>query len=155
MRLKQARLQTGVTLIELVISIVVISVSMVGIFSVINMTTAHSGDPVVRHQALAIAESYLDEILLQNYASNASVTCTTSTVRANFNCVDNYNGLTDVGVHNQQGLAVTELSQYTVKVSVSAAMTLANNVNAKQITVSVTGPGSASSLSLTGYRAQY
>ncbi len=55
--------QNGATLIELIITIVVISSALVGILSIINITTRHSADPVVQQQAIAIAESYLEEIL--------------------------------------------------------------------------------------------
>jgi MSHA pilin protein MshD len=142
--------QTGVTLIELIISMVVISISVVGIFSVMNLTVKHSADPLTENQAVAIAESYMEEILLQNYSCSG----TTQTVRANFNCVDDYNNLVNTGVQNQLGAAISGLSQYTVSVTVSAATTLTGSVSAKQITVSVTGPG-MSNLSLVGYRAQY
>jgi len=140
--------QRGVTLVELILSMVIISIALVGIFSVINLTVSHSADPVVEHQALAIAESYLEEILLQAYSGSASIG------RANFDDVDDYKKLSDNGVHDQQGNAVSGLSQYTVTVAVSAATALTGGVNAKQITVSVSGPG-ISNLSLVGYKAEY
>ncbi len=55
----------GVTLIELIVAIVVISIALVGVLSVINYTTLHSADPVLRHQAIAIAEAYMEEISLK------------------------------------------------------------------------------------------
>jgi MSHA pilin protein MshD len=55
--------QCGVTLIELVIFIVIISVGLVGILSVMNITTRNSADPMVRKQAMAIAEAVLEEVL--------------------------------------------------------------------------------------------
>ncbi|MDD2800858.1 MAG: prepilin-type N-terminal cleavage/methylation domain-containing protein [Methylococcales bacterium] len=140
--------QRGVTLIELVLSMVIISIALVGILSVINLTVRHSADPVIEHQALAIAESYLEEISLQAYSGSASID------RANFDDVSDYNGLNDNGVHDQQGNAVSGLSQYTVSVVVSAATALTGSVNAKQITVSVSGPG-VPSLTLVGYKADY
>lgn len=129
-------------------SMVIISIALVGIFSVINLTTAHSADPLVRHQAVAIAESYMEEILLQNYSGAANGN------RASFDNVDNYNGLLDVGAHDQQGNAISGLSQYNISVTVAPASTLAGGVNAKQITVSVSGPG-VTGLTLVGYRANY
>lgn len=148
MLLRLQRPQIGVTLIELILSMVIVSIALVGILSVMNLTTAHSADPIVRQQAIAIAESYMDEILLQNYSGgNASS-------RANYDNVDNYNNLLDVGVHDQQGNAIAGLSQYTVSVTVAAATALTGGVSAKQITVSVSGPG-VSGLSLVGYRANY
>jgi MSHA pilin protein MshD len=140
--------QIGFTLIELIMSMVIISIALVGIFSVINITTLHSADPIVQHQAIAIAESYMDEILQQSYSGTAS------SVRADFNNVDNYNGLVNIGVQDQQGVAIAGLSQYTVTVGVSAPSTLSGGVNVKQITVSVSGPG-VSGLTLVSYRANY
>lgn len=139
--------QAGVTLVELVLSMVIISVALIGLLSVINLTVGHSADPVVQHQALAIAESYLEEILLQNYSGTAS------SGRANFDDVDDYNGLTDNGAHDRQGNAIPGLSQYDVTVAVSAPTALTGGVNVKQITVTVSGPG-VSGLTLVGYRAE-
>jgi MSHA pilin protein MshD len=140
--------QRGVTLIELVLSMVIISIALVGILSVINLTVSHSADPIVEHQALAIAESYLEEITLQAYSGSASIG------RSNFDDVDDYNGLSDTGVRDQQGNPVTGLSQYTVTVAVAASTALTGGVNAKKITVTVSGPG-VSGLSLVGYKADY
>lgn len=64
--------QTGVTLIELILSMLIISIALLGVLSVINLTVSHSADPVVQHQAVAIAESYLEEILLQGYSGGSS-----------------------------------------------------------------------------------
>lgn len=54
--------QRGVTLIELVVFIIIISVGVVGLLSVTGSTILHSADPMIRKQALAIAESLLLEI---------------------------------------------------------------------------------------------
>ena len=54
--------QRGVTLIELVIFIVVVSIAVVGLLQIFTHTTASSADPQLRKQALAIAEAMLDEI---------------------------------------------------------------------------------------------
>lgn len=59
--------QAGISLIELLVFIVVVSVGLVGILSVMNITTRHSADPMVRKQALAIAESLLEEVQLQPF----------------------------------------------------------------------------------------
>lgn len=146
-RLKPAT-QAGITLVELILSMVIISIALVGIFSVVNFTVSHSADPVVQQQAVMIAESYLEEILLQNYSGG------TTANRADFDDVDDYNGLTDIGVHDQNGNAVANLAHYTVTVAVAAPAALAGGVNAKQVSVSVSGPG-VNNLSLVGYRADY
>ena len=60
-------LQRGVSLIELIIFIVMISTALIGIISVMNLTSAHSADPLIRKQALAIAESLLEEVELMPF----------------------------------------------------------------------------------------
>lgn len=61
------RVQGGLTLIELLIFIVVVSVALVGVLMVFNTAVRGSADPMVRKQALAIAESLLTEIEQQPF----------------------------------------------------------------------------------------
>lgn len=61
-------LQKGVTLIELIISIVIISIALSGILTVMNLTVNHSADPIIYQQTLAIAEACLEDITLKPYA---------------------------------------------------------------------------------------
>ena len=56
------RRQLGVTLIELIVFMVIVGVGVIGLLSVTNSTIMHSADPMLRKQALAIAESLLLEI---------------------------------------------------------------------------------------------
>ncbi len=75
--------QSGITLIELIISMVIISISLTGIFTVMNLTVSHSADPIIYHQAISIAEACIEEILLEPYASLNN--CSLSNVPANYN----------------------------------------------------------------------
>jgi MSHA pilin protein MshD len=59
--------QGGLSLVELIVFIVIVSVSIVGIFLVLNKATRTSADPVARKQAMAIAESLLEEIELMPF----------------------------------------------------------------------------------------
>lgn len=138
--------QRGVTLIELVLSMVMISIALVGILSVMNLNAARSADPLIEHQAIAIAEAYLEEISLKAFAPGPG------SQRADFDDIDDYNGLSDDGVRDQLGNAVAGLAQYAVSVVITDTA-LAGGVNAKRIDVSVTGPDAAT-LTLTGYRSQ-
>jgi MSHA pilin protein MshD len=61
------RRQSGLSLIELVMFIIIVSVGVAGILSVMNVTAKSSSDPMLRKQALAIAESLLEEIQLQPF----------------------------------------------------------------------------------------
>ncbi len=150
--------QSGVTLIELIFSIVILSVSLIGIMSVFHQTTTYSANPIVEHQAIAIAESYLEEILLQSYYDPDR-----EASRNLFDDVDDYDGLSDTGVHDQQGNLVTTLSNYNVSVAVSAVsssdvfVTVSavpfSESDLKKVTVTVSGMGT--NLNLVGYRAKY
>ena len=54
--------ETGVTLVELIVFIMIVSIAVVGILGVFRLTTSHSADPLLRKQALAIAESLMEEV---------------------------------------------------------------------------------------------
>ena len=146
-----SHLQSGVTLVELIISMVIISIALTGVLMVMNQTVRHSADPVIQHQAVAIAESYLEEILVQAYENPTGGY--SGTDRSKFDDVDDYDGLSDTGVKDHLGNSVVILANYNVSVLVSSEMTLDGGVKAKKVTVSVTGVGI--SFNLVGYRAKY
>jgi MSHA pilin protein MshD len=62
-----SRRQAGLTLIELIVFIVVISVGLMGILAAYNTVVRQSADPLIRKQALSIAESLLLEIEQQPF----------------------------------------------------------------------------------------
>lgn len=57
----------GFTLIELIMFIIVVGAALAGVLTVFNVTIRHSGDPLIRKQALAIAEAVLEEVMLQPF----------------------------------------------------------------------------------------
>jgi MSHA pilin protein MshD len=143
--------QAGVTLVELIMSMVIISIALTGVLTVMNQTVLHSADPLIQHQAVAIAESYLEEILLQSYANSSGGY--SGADRSQFDDVDDYDGLSDTGVQDSQGNAVTNLSNYNVAIVVSSPVTLSGSVAAKKVTVTVSGLNA--SLNLVGYRVNF
>lgn len=72
----------GLSLIEVVIFVAVLAVGFAGMLILYNQVTRSSVDPVVRKQALAIAQSMLEEIELMPYTycdpDDANVTTATS-----------------------------------------------------------------------------
>jgi MSHA pilin protein MshD len=58
---------SGISLIELIMFIVIVSVALAGILLVMNVTTKGSADPLVHKQAMAIAESLLEEVELMPF----------------------------------------------------------------------------------------
>jgi MSHA pilin protein MshD len=57
----------GLSLVELIMFIVIVSAAVAGIIGVISITTQSSADPMIRKQALAIAEAFLEEVQLQPF----------------------------------------------------------------------------------------
>ena len=62
-----------------------------GILSVMNLTTAKSADPMITTQAHAIAQSYLEEILLRDYDDPDGTEF--GETRATFDDVDDFDAL--------------------------------------------------------------
>lgn len=56
------RRQAGITLIELIMFIVIVSIGITGIMLVLNITVWKSSDPLVQKQAQVLAEGLLEEI---------------------------------------------------------------------------------------------
>ncbi|RQP25315.1 type IV pilus modification PilV family protein [Piscinibacter terrae] len=61
------RRQRGLSLIELVMFVAIMGMSIAGILVVYNTAIKNSADPMVRKQAVAIAESLLNEVLMQPF----------------------------------------------------------------------------------------
>ncbi|HOZ65208.1 MAG TPA: type II secretion system protein, partial [Burkholderiaceae bacterium] len=59
--------QRGFTLIELIMFIVVISGALAGVLTVFIQATRGSAEPQLRRQAMAIAESLLEEVQLMPF----------------------------------------------------------------------------------------
>jgi MSHA pilin protein MshD len=149
----RGRRERGATLIELVISIVVIAIAAGAVLGVLSRTAGRSADAMVMTQAVAIAEAYLEEITLKSFSDPDGVDGETS--RAAFDDVDDYDGLVDDDPENQFGTVLAQLSEYTVTVTVVASMGLAGvpGADARRIDVRVTYPGNGV-VALSGYKAR-
>lgn len=154
------RAHLGFSLVEVVVSIVVLSGGLSLILLPMITATRGSGDPIVAKQSLAVAESLMDEILAKDFA-NPSGGFTGAATQANrplFDDVSDFDGYSITGVQTLDGVSISGLSSYSVSVSVvvasSATIGISTAADVKIVTVSVSGPGGQSA-SLTGYRANY
>jgi MSHA pilin protein MshD len=59
--------QRGLSLVELIVTIVVIGVAVAGVLVAFTTATRSSTDPMIQKQALAIAEALLEEVQLQPF----------------------------------------------------------------------------------------
>jgi MSHA pilin protein MshD len=136
----------GFTLIELVIFIVIVSVGVAGILLVMNTVVASSADPMVRKQALALADSILEEILQKEYADPDGTSG--ETTRATFDDVDDYNGKSNSTFTDLP----SSLASYLITIVVDAPAPL-NGVTTKRVRVTVSHGNE--NITLTGYRGNY
>ncbi|MHB1231647.1 MAG: prepilin-type N-terminal cleavage/methylation domain-containing protein [Burkholderiales bacterium] len=156
--------ERGFSLVELIVFIVIVSIALAGVLAVMNLTTKHSADPLVRKQAIAVADSLLEEIELQNF--NKSPTDFpgpyTQPNRQYFDNIGDYNGFAPGGVFPiDSATPIPGLTGYSVSVTVANAdlgpagsVITAASGKAKLITVTVTGPDNTT-IVLSGYRTAY
>lgn len=149
--------QKGISLIELIMFIVIVSVALAGILLVMNVTTKSSADPLIHKQTLAVAESLLEEIELQDFVSASGVTNTVTLANraTEYHIISNYNNFSMAGITSLNGAAVTSLGNYNASVKVAnQALGAIPAASAVLITVAVTAP-SGETINAVGYRAAY
>ncbi len=160
----------GATLVELVVTIMVVSIALAGVLAVIEINARTSADPMVQHQSIAIAEAYLEEILTREFTDPDGLGPET---RPNYDNVSDYHGLANNGCTattaacptlgscacDQSGNPIDGLQGYAVNVSVlsedlvGTAVTLsAAHVWRIQITVT---PPLGDPVVIGGYRTNY
>ncbi|MGH8179730.1 MAG: prepilin-type N-terminal cleavage/methylation domain-containing protein [Steroidobacteraceae bacterium] len=144
----------GVTLVELIVTIVVLAAALAAVLGVVSASAARSADNLLQTQAVMVAESYLNEILAKPFGSVCPAPCT----RPQMDEVGDYAGLNDIGVHDETGALVPGLQNFNVRVTVSGSpLGTGPVVPAAQsvlVTVSVTPPN-GTTVVLSGYRTSY
>ncbi|MBL8482314.1 MAG: prepilin-type N-terminal cleavage/methylation domain-containing protein [Rhodocyclaceae bacterium] len=171
-----ARRQRGVSLLELLIFIVVVSVAVAGVLSVLDLTVRKSADTFAPSQALAVAEALLEEVELAAYTwcdpADANVDTATSAAGCAslaessgpeagelrpFDNVNDYDGYSMNGIRDFTGASIPALAAYSAQISVQPATLnsiAAASGAALRITVSVSGPG-GTQVVLEGWRTRY
>lgn len=143
--------QAGMTLVELVITIVIVGIAASALYSAMASIVGRSADPLLRQQSLTLAEGYLEEIGLQAFVVQPSAGCVPA--RACFNDVRDYDGLSDAPPRDAFGNQIAALANYRAEINVEGP-TAWNGVQALRVDVTVTDPA-GQSLSLSGYRTCY
>lgn len=166
--------QRGLTMIELVIFMIIISIGMAGILAIMNVTSVAGTDPIRTKQALAIAESLLEEIQLQAFtycdpddanattaesATIGATACATTVqtlgptagetryVEPRFDNVGDYHGFSMSGIFDLQNVAIAGLAGYNAIV--------AETQSGDEIQIDVTVTTGNIAVTLTGYRYRY
>lgn len=144
--------ERGVTLIELVVAVTIVAIAATAVLGAMSAITKRGADVMAQQQAVAVAEAYLEEILLKPVADPGG----TVTTRSTYDKVDDYNGLADTGAHDQFGNAISYLTGYNVSVAVAQSSALGGLAASatRRIDITVTTP-TGLSVRLSGYRTNY
>ncbi len=161
--------------------IVVISAALAGVLQVFVQATSGSADPQIRRQALAVAESLMQEVKLMAFTycdpdddnvevADSSAACATLAESSGpesgetrysapqFDNVNDYDGFAmSGGLLDITHTAIPGLSGYSARIGVAAAALgtiSAASGEALLITVTVNGPGDTQVV-LKGYRSRY
>lgn len=137
--------ESGVSLIEMIVFIVVVSIALLALVGVYRQATITNVDPIIRTQALEAAQSLLDEILSLKYSESTPTggvpACSScdDTPDSNMNDVDDYRDYDD--------------EPYPGYLRTVAVVTNAGNT-IKLVTVSVNTPR-GETISLSAERANF
>ncbi len=163
------RAQRGLTFVELIFFIVVVTVGLTGILTVLDVTTSRSADPMVRKQMLGIAEGVMEEVRLQSFgwcdpddanattAANAAGCAggtpaeTRGSALAPWDQVTDYNG----AVLNTSLAGTAFPAGYSAAVQVLATDSLGGVAGGEALRLRVTVSFGAETLVLEGYRTRY
>ncbi len=175
--------QAGLSLVELIMFIVIVSVGVAGILAVFNVTTRSSADPQIRKQMTAIAESLLEEVSLKPFSfcdpddPSAALPATTSSA----GCTGGSNGANDESrlplgpeageagradfdnVSDYNGLSVSPYSDvsgtsfpgYAATVAVAQQQLETTIPLADSLRITITVAQGNEALSLSAYRLRY
>ena len=151
--------QAGFTLIEIIVTIVVIGIAATALTSVVTSLTRGSADPVIQQQATTLAEAYLEEILLRSFddpQGGETGTDEGEPGRATYDDVKDYRSLAVGPAADQFGTPIAALSSYTVTVNVDdiSLNGIAAGTDSLRVNVTVDHPV-ISPIVLSGYRTRY
>ena len=135
------RLQRGLTLVELIVSLVLAAVLLGAMWNAWSLMGRGSADPMVSRQQLAIAQSLLREIELQPLPGSTGGAAANTPGRTGYASISDYNGLTMDGITDAEGVAINGLGAYGARVTVaSQAISGVPAGSGWWVTVTVTGP---------------
>ena len=150
------RAESGFSLVELVIAIVVVSVALAGLMGGYSNVVTRSVDPLVYHQAIQVANSLMAEIAGKPFPASPGSCTGASGDRDDYDDVCDFNGYSSSTIADIAGNSAN-LTGYSVAVAVSAAGTdlpgLAVN-DAVRIDLTLSHP-LGGSFTLSSYRVNY
>ncbi|MFE8072912.1 prepilin-type N-terminal cleavage/methylation domain-containing protein [Marinobacteraceae bacterium S3BR75-40.1] len=170
------RTQQGLTLVELVITIVIIGAAVAGVVGAFALMAGRSADVLWEARTSELGQLYLDEILTKRWADGVpnggakppSDTCAVTGLESGENAanagdyddVDDFDDINGVNARFLSGSIGSEYNGYTIDVAVTCA---GNELgggfsieDAKRIDVTITPPsGTGAPMTFTAYKANF
>lgn len=158
--------ERGMTLVEVLISVLIISVAVGAIVRLLALSALNSGDPLILRQNLAINQALIQEIDTMPFSATDPRTGAAEGMGPEagesrgsatnpFDDPRDYAGYAENGIVTPSGSAIAGLSQYSASVAVSQQAM--GNIPASSgvlVAVTVTGPD-AVPVTLYSFRAMY
>ncbi|MFT7685422.1 MAG: MSHA pilin protein MshD [Candidatus Azotimanducaceae bacterium] len=166
----------GVTLVELIVTIVIISISLVSLALTVSFSASHSADSMVQVKLVELAQAYTEEILMKRFDESspsggvpacfpAGSACgglgDESETRSTFDDVDDYDGLDESPPLDSLGNTRENYIGYRVQVAVTymdaiqiTAYGLDTSSDAKLIEMSISPP-SGSTINFAFFKGNY
>ena len=155
------RRQSAFTLIEIIVTIVVVGIAATALVGVFGTLARSSADPAIQQQATTIAEAYLEEILLRSFDDPQDPVQPETGAdegeagRAEYDDVQDYRSLAAGPAADQFGNPVAALANYTVTVTITnSALDVVAAADALRIDVDVDHPA-INPIRLSGFRTRY
>ena len=156
----------GMSLVEMVITIVIISVALVGSLRAFSVLTGRSADVLIQTRSADLAQLYFDEILSRRYdeaTGTNGVPAYTGACRItndgesrdNYDDVDDYYAVTNESPDTMDASLATDYSGYTVSINVVCDDSIGVNTGgAKRIEITIDDPIGATSV-FSMYKGNY
>ena len=163
-RLANAHRAAGFTLVELVLTLLLISIAALGVGYTLSFGLGREADSLWQTKSVALAAAYFEEIEAKRYDETSPLggvpPCSPSTTacsgagafndgetRAQYDDVDDFNGLVDAPPRDAEGNVRTGYESYSVSVTVAylagaiaTGLGLDGVTDAKRVEVAVTSP---------------
>jgi MSHA pilin protein MshD len=145
----------GFTLLELVVTLVILGVAFAAIAGLVATLGGGSASPVLQTQALYIAEGYLEEAMLKAYVDPDGIDEGCGVSRDLWDDIGDYACLaTAASPTDSAGVEIAGLSRYRVTMNVGAEATV-GGATTRRVEVRVSNVDGDFDVRLAALKAQY